>query len=402
MDERIQYIGIRSLRFFFADILFVLISSFTYHALYFVAQRTAVAVSEDVLRALHIVLGTFMFHILHKAFIITDASARSKYYNHGAPASFFAFCFKGADVLLSFLLGAIFLLLFPKAFSVTALREWWGFSRVSSCAILLFVLAVNLAVTWFIGTQNWKTVAEKLSKTRKTRKETAILLRYIGSTVFTFPVLGYILPILFPSFRTLPQTLLVLLRVVLPIAIGIWVFLFLLEYCRAFCIRFRFFRKLHRAAEKNGYTYTKIAHPYRSIYKDFDECSFSITANGKTYACKLLSGKAYGDPMYFLEEGKGVIIRHYTLRFRSLRAAPFAKNAMMWQKLPDDLAQFHTYFSYGFEAEGKKILIVCPTPHTIYAAGYGENKLLDVGDIFHGYMLMTGTAFLNALERDAI
>ena len=90
------------------------------------------------------------------------------------------------------------------------------------------------------------------------------------------------------------------------------------------------------------------------------------------------------------------------LRFRSLRAAPFAKNAMMWQKLPDDLAQVHTDFTYDFEAEGKKILIVCPTPHTIYASGYGENKLLDVGDTFHGYMLMTGTAFINALERDAV
>ncbi len=400
MNENVKYIGIRALRFCVCDILFVLISSLTYYALYFVARRTSVEISEDILRAMHIVLGIMAFHILHKAFIITDASARCRYYNNGNPIRFFLF--KSADAAISLLLGVVCLFAFPLAFSVTALREWSGFSFAWVYLILLGALLINLTITWMIGMRDWKKVAEKQSKTRRTRKEVGILARYIASTAFTFPVLGYILPILFPSFRTLPQTLLVILRVVLPVFLAVWVFLFLLGYIRAFCIRFQFLRKLNKIAKANGYTCTKIMHPYRSILWDFDGCSFSLIANGKTYACKLLAGKAYGDPMYFLEEGKGVIIRHYTLRFRSLRAAPFAKNAMMWQKFPDDLAQIHTDFTYDFEAEGKKILIVCPTPHTIYASGYGVNKLLDVGDTFHGYMLMTGTAFINALERDAI
>lgn len=400
MNGRLKYIGIRALRFFTCDVLFVLISSLTYQTLYFVAQRTSVAVSEDILRVLHIVLGIFAFHVLHKAFIITDAEARKQYYNNGSPIKLFLFT--RSDAACSLLCGFAFLFVFPKAFSVTALHEWSGLSLAFVYAILLSTMLLNLVITWPIGIRDWKNVAEKQSKARRTRREFRILLRYVCSAAFTFPVLGYLLPMIFPSFRTLPQTLLVILRVVLPVFLAVWAVLFLVENIRAFWIRFRFYGKLKKAAQRNGYTYTKIKYPYRSITKDFEGYSFSITANGKTYACKMLSGKAYGDPMYFLEEGKGKIIRHYTLRFRSLRAAPFAKNAMMWQKLPADLAHVHTDFTYDFEAEGKKILIVCPTPHTIYASGYGENKLLDVGDTFHGYMLMTGTAFVNALERDAI
>lgn len=400
MNRNWKYIGVRALRFCACDILFVLISFLTYRTLYFVAQRTSATVSEDILRVLHIVLGVFAFHILHKAFIITDAEARTQYYNNGSPKKLFFFT--QADAVISLLAGLVFLFAFPEAFSVTTLQEWSSISLHFVYVILFGVMLLNLSITWLIGIRDWKKVAERQSKTRRTRKENSILFRYVGSAVFTFPVLGYLLPMIFPSFRTLPQTLFVILRVVLPVFLAVWSILFLVEHIRAFWIRFRFFERLKKTAQKNGYTYTKIQYPYRSIFKDFEGQSFSITANGKTYACKMLSGKAYGDPMYFLEEGKGKIIRHYTLRFRSMRAAPFAKNAMMWQKLPEDLAQIHTDFTYNFEAEGKKILIVCPTPHTIYAAGYGQNKLLDVGDTFHGYMLMTGTAFINALERDAI
>ena len=68
----------------------------------------------------------------------------------------------------------------------------------------------------------------------------------------------------------------------------------------------------------------------------------------------------------------------------------------------DDFARFETEFTYGFEGDGKKVIIVCPTPHSIYVSGYGKNKLVDVADVIWGHTLMTGTAFLNALERDCI
>ncbi len=64
--------------------------------------------------------------------------------------------------------------------------------------------------------------------------------------------------------------------------------------------------------------------------------------------------------------------------------------------------QFHTQFSYAFEGEGKKILIISPTPYKMFVTGGGTNHALDIGDRVGEYMIYTGTSFINAIQRDSI
>ncbi|MBQ5389984.1 MAG: hypothetical protein IIU58_03670, partial [Clostridia bacterium] len=72
------------------------------------------------------------------------------------------------------------------------------------------------------------------------------------------------------------------------------------------------------------------------------------------------------------------------------------------RRLVDDIMQFHTQFSYAFEGEGKKILILSPTPYKMFVMGGGKNHALDIGDCVGEYTVYTGTSFINAVQRNSI
>lgn len=398
--QKLHYITIRSIRYFLALVLFAVISVLSNQASYFVAKQMSADVSENVIHVIHIILSLLVYHSFFRAFITTDAVARSACFAGGATK--IQFFRSSLDFRISLIETAVFFALFSDAFAVGSLQELLEISKWGAYGISAIAFLIVLLLTWVEGLRDWKKAEEKLQKEKRKRKEIKLLVKYCISSCLAYPIMAYLLPIFFPTLRTLPDVILTIALVVVPI-VAVLVLAFLsLDYLRAFFIRFKFFRKLKKAANKNKYKLSKIKYPYSSIFTDHDESSFTVKANGKTYTCKLLSSVHYGDPMYFEEEGKGVIIHHVSLRYRVLTAAPFARGGHVWQKLPADLMQFHTYFKYSFEGDGTKVLIVCPTPHSIYATGYGQKKLLDVNDKIYGYTLMTGTAFLNALERDCI
>ena len=398
--HKIKYITIRALRFLCALALFTAISSFSNRTSYFTAQRMTAEVSEDVIRAIHIILSVLAYHSFLRSFIITDSTVRRKYYD--SQAKMLKFFFTCAEVRISFIESVFFFVLFPNAFAVKSLQGWLQIPVAYIYIICAAAFLVTFVLTWIEGLSNFKKTEEKLRKEKSKGKDISHLIKYIVSSCLAYPIMAYLLPIFFPTFRTLPKVVFMICLVFLPLVIGLILFFWLFDYIRAVFVRMRFFKKLKRSAKKSGFTISKIKRPYISIFADHDDGNFTVVAHGKTYTCKLLAGVQYGFPMYFTEEGKGVIIWHMSFKYRSLRAAPFSQSGTMWHKLPDDIAQFHTNFTYAFDGEGTKVLIVCPTPHTIYAAEYGQTRLLDVNDKVYGYTLMTGTAFINALERDAV
>ncbi|MBQ8837057.1 MAG: hypothetical protein IJ002_06085 [Clostridia bacterium] len=398
--HKTKYIAVRIFRFTSALALFTAISSLSNKTSYFTAQRMTTEVSEDVIRAIHIILSVLAYHSFLRMFIITDSAVRCDFCD--SQAKMLRYLASSSEVKISFIITVVFFLIFPNAFAVKSVYGWLEIPKAYVYIICASAFLVTFVLTWFEGLRNLKKTQEKIRKEKSKSKDISHLIKYIVSSCLAYPIMAYLLPIFFPTFRTLPQVAVMICLVFLPLVIALILFFNIFAYLRAFIIRFKFLRNLKKAAIKNGYVLSKIAHPYSSLFVDHDERSFTIIANGKEYDCKLLSGLHYGDPMYFEEEGRGKIIRRFTFKYRSLRAAPFSQSGTIWHKLSDDLAQFHTDFTYAFDGEGTKVLIVSPTPHTIYAAGYGQNKLLDVNDKVYGYTLMTGTAFINALERDAV
>ena len=399
--SKYQYIIVRAFRYFLALVVFTTVSSFSNLASYFIAQRMTTEVSEDVIRIIHIAISILAYHSFLIAFIITDKTARKVYYD-SEKASKIKYMLACVDFRASIIISALFFVIFPNAFAVKSMHGWLEIPKAYIYLILAFVFITTHFLTWLEGLFDYQKQEEKSRKEKRERRDIAILIKSVVSACLAYPIMAYLLPIFFPTLRTLPRVVLLICTVFLPIVIGLVLFFSLFDYIRAFFVRHKFLSRLKKSAKRNGYSISKIKHPYSSLFIDHDERSFTVEANGKKYDCKLLAGLHYGDPMYFEEEGKGTVIRHITLRYRAAMAGPFARGGLIWQKLPDDLAQFQTQFKYSFDGEGKKVLIISPTPHSIYATGYGQNKLLDVNDSVWGYTIMTGTAFINALERDAI
>ena len=398
--ENKKHIIIFTLRIFIALLLFVAVSHFSNFASYFIAQRMTTEVSEDVIRVIHIILSLLAYHSFFRAFIITDKASRKRYYV--TQTNSFKYVFSCTEFRISLLINTFVFVLFPNAFAVKSLYGWLEISYAYVYLILVFSFFALHLLVWFECLADYKKSEEKAKKEKREPNDTKQLIKSVISASLAYPIMAYLLPIFFPTLRTLPKTIWLICLVLIPIVIAFILFFSLFDYIRAFFIRVRFINKLKKAAKKNGYILSKISHPYLSLFTDYNGNNFTIEANGKVYDCKLLSSLHYGDPIYFEEEGRGKVIRHISLRYRVPMAAPFAKGGMIWQKLPADLAQIHTDFTYGFESDGKKVLIICPTPHSVFVTGYGQNRPLDVNDKIWDYTIMTATAFINALERDAV
>lgn len=401
MDKRrINYISTVAIRFIIAFAIFAVISLVSNKLAYYTGERMTADVDEDVIRILHLVCAVLSYHSFISVFAVNHSAARERYFD--SDMSKRRYFIESFEIRISLLVGVACFLLIPDAFGMKSLCGLFEFSNAISSAILAAVFIAVHLLTWLEVLINWKHTEEKLRKEKSRRKDIWPLIKGIVSASLAYTILSFIVPVLFPTFKTLPDVVWIVAFAVMPTVICLIIFFKSFDYIRALFIRRKFVSKLKKAARKNGYELSKIYHPYISVFVDSDEHSFVIKAHGKTYTCKFIAGVSYGNPMYFEEDGKGRIVRSLSLRFRSPMGGPFSRGGLIWHKLPDDIAQYHTEFNYGFEGEGTKVLIVSPTPHTIYCAGHGNQKIVDVNDKIFGYTLMTGSAFINALERDAV
>ena len=394
------YKCVRILRFFICIILFVAVSYLTCASAYYIAQRITVEVSEDVIRLLHIVLSVLAYHSFFRAFIITDRAARNAFCDSNKDKLRFVFC--SFESVCSLVISIVMLCLFSNAFAVGALCDLLEIPHLLAFVIMALLFTTALYITWFDCLFYWANIYDKEQKEKRKRRDVGILAKNVIGFCFAYPTMAYVIPILFPTLRTLPSTLLALCAVVIPLIVVLVVFILSFGYIRAFFIRRKFIKALTKAAKRNGYELSVLKHPYMSLFHDYDECSFTVKAHGKVYSCKFIAGISYGNPMYFEEGGYGRAIRHISLRYRTPIGGPFSRGGLIWHKLPEDLMQFHTEFKYSFDGEGTKVLLICPTPHSIYVLGHGQQKQIDVNDKIWGYTIMTATAFINALERNTV
>ena len=189
------------------------------------------------------------------------------------------------------------------------------------------------------------------------------------------------LPILisvFPLFKELlvnPFTLFVIVCVILiPL---------IYRPIRAIIKRRDFLRKLDTVCRQQGIALSDIDLPYRSIFSTTETESFTVTVNGKRYACKLIGAIKRGSPMGIFQNGEGAIATH----IRFARITLFSRV---------------TQFEFGFASEDQKILIINPVPKKLYRTENGKTTELDNGDVVDGYKVYTASGFIGALERGSI
>jgi hypothetical protein len=142
-------------------------------------------------------------------------------------------------------------------------------------------------------------------------------------------------------------------------------------------------RKLKRRCKAAGFRLSKIRRPVLSLLRASNEMSFTVEANGKTYACKLIGSMQRDCPVYISEEGVYYFL--HAIRIRGTR-----------------IFQHITSCHFDYEAECTKVLVVNPTTDEIYAGTPDFYRRIYTGETVGQYKIFEGVPFLNALERDCV
>lgn len=123
---------------------------------------------------------------------------------------------------------------------------------------------------------------------------------------------------------------------------------------------------------------------FRSIVSMSKAYDFSVFIDEERYDCKMISSPRKYSPVFFEENGN--LIRTRTIQLNKY------------------LVLFHsvTVQTFKFSSEGKKVIILNPTPHLIYLFNGVKKTIADTGERIGEYVVFTGSGFLNALDRNCL
>ena len=202
------------------------------------------------------------------------------------------------------------------------------------------------------------------------------LLLYVVLSVFGILISAFVLAFIGPIIAIITAALPRLFGKVIA-AIVIFIPFFLIF--RRFNQRRKFVKALKRLCKENKYKLSRI----RSPYKFMSDSTFIVTANGKTFECKLIGARKRSIPMVLDDDGSGIYIHAFV--FAGIR---------WWH--------YTTEFEFGFDSKYEKILIVNPNAKFVYKNRDGEYGELDNGDTVADCRIHTGQSFLNGLNRNCL
>jgi hypothetical protein len=157
------------------------------------------------------------------------------------------------------------------------------------------------------------------------------------------------------------------------------IFLIIFIALRRVNLRRKFVRRLKKLCRENKYKLGRIRNPLKFM----SEQTFIVTANGKTFECKLIGARKKSIPMVLDDDGSGIYIHAFV--FAGIR----------WWHYTEE-------FEFGFDSKYQKILIINPNAKFVYKNRDGEYGELDNGDTVADYRIYTGQSFLNGLNRDCL
>lgn len=211
----------------------------------------------------------------------------------------------------------------------------------------------------------------------------------LKSSVFMLVRLAAIMVIYAVGFMTIPLYLgnapaaIMILGAVLPPIFAIMLALWAFSYVSAFRARKKFIRGLQKLCREKGFALSETENPYSFIFRMHKGFNFTVTAHGKTYDCKFLSGIHKNSPVMFDLFGAGVWLHYFKIRGK-------------------EIFKYVHRFEYAFESENAKILIMSPAPKEMFVGENNARRRVDTGDTLGNYKLFSEKEFLRSLELDVM
>ena len=241
-----------------------------------------------------------------------------------------------------------------------------------------FVARVGVQKNWYAENKRRDTDAIKQKGSSLIKDVIIVAMIY-----FAFAIcLPWLLPIVIMLWQLLGGVMLLVWVAIALIVSTLLTFMFFA--IRGIFKRRAFLQRLKRYCEDNALEISNIKKPYLSMFIAQSSSNFTIERDGKKYECKLIAGLFPGSPIVFSNNGEG--LKQDTVRlFRT------------------ELLHFLTKFNFGFDSNGKKILIVVPIPRKFFVStNQSSPRQADTGEKIGEYTIYNATGFLGALERDCL
>lgn len=257
-------------------------------------------------------------------------------------------------------------------------------SKLYTLLIILPIMCVLFFVARIVIQKNWYVNAKK-DREGGAKAKTASVIKSVITVAFVYVCGSMVIPWLLPFLITIWNLGGIKLLVWILLAFVALILIAVIAYCiRALLKRRSFVKKLKKYCDSNSINISDIKKLYISIFGEQDGFDFRVEKGGMKYDCKLIAGIFPNSPIVFSDRGNGII--QHTIRLFRI-----------------EVFQFMTKFDFGYESEGKKILIVLPTPKKFFVStNEAPPRLADVGEKAGEYLIYNSTGFLNALERGVL
>ncbi|MBE6677537.1 MAG: hypothetical protein E7597_01940 [Ruminococcaceae bacterium] len=314
-----------------------------------------------------------------------NAPLRERFWRNGVEPSLksrFSFLIHQREFWIKTIIIALIYLFLPLKWSLRALAEltqavtFWD--KLPYLAVLLPTLFVLAVFAHLSSYKRWgrNKDPDAYGKKRYTVESTYANLAYLGGSGAFMVMLPFLAPIFIVIYMSLTVGRVIGIVVLLSLP-------FVFRSLRALSKRRSFLRSLKELCDDKGYTVSEIQKPYLSLFKFIGGESFTLSTGEKSYSCKLVSAQKKGVPIALAEDGTLSFIHSIHLR----RAV---------------LYQYTTTYSFDYESEKPKILIINPVPKLVYVLYDGKTTEIDNGSTVGGYKFYAATGFLRAAELNIL
>ncbi len=143
-----------------------------------------------------------------------------------------------------------------------------------------------------------------------------------------------------------------------------------------------FLKKLKLLAETQGYALSEIRNPYRSFATSKDQCGFTLTVDGKCFDCIVISTLGRRTPLVFTSPTDAYFLHRLGTEKHH--------------------ASIHHSIEFLHSSGGEKIIIVDPTPRSVFAEEGEQKRKISVTDKLWGITVYDAESFLGCADRKCL
>ncbi len=259
-------------------------------------------ISDRMLNLLNALPLLFLYYTFTRTFFIAGADERSGYLKSNLKAvnlgSKFYYTIRSQGFIIQAAVSLLSIIIFPVSFGYSELINGIFFDMeltagveklfsIIICVPIMLILTLLSHVSAVTEWEHQRTLLE--FNVKEKAYGTGFIIKTLILSMLIYCAVFFMIPYFFPIIYTLLRIGqgFIIQFIVLTVIIVISFLGF--NYIKAILKRRDFRNKLYKLCEEKGFEVHNFRKPYAAIFREHEGISFTVTANGNIYDCKLLA-----------------------------------------------------------------------------------------------------------------